>query len=336
MVLNLVLIPPLGATGAALAAAVSSCWPGSASADTRPHRPPPAAADLPGTPRGRRGHGRRDAAHRPSAGARPHAGRPGVRRRAGRVRGAGLPRLALLRDLVRRSGDGGPKPPTFRRWRRVERRGRIPGLFVAPFGELGGSEMVLLRVIRALDERFEPHALILTPGGLPEREQAGVPTTRGDLPGKQALARMPALAQREARRLKPQRIAFIHANQAKAALRTFSSAWRAAADEARPCCEGIARAIAARCDRVVCVSRAMTQQFGPRPGRTGERGLSRRRDSRAVDARAGRPPRGVGGPARSRQGLGRAARGGCPPALARTRCPGHDRGPARPDVRARR
>jgi glycosyltransferase involved in cell wall biosynthesis len=143
-------------------------------------------------------------------------------------------------------------------------------LFVAPFGELGGSEMVLLRVIRALDERFEPRALILTPGPLPERlEQAGVPTSVADLPGKQALARMPALAVRESRRLKPQGIAFIHANQAKAALLGILLKRRLGVPllwmKHDHVFDGrIARAIAARCDRVVCVSRAMTEQFGPR------------------------------------------------------------------------
>ena len=45
-----------------------------------------------------------------------------------------------------------------------------------------------------------------------------MPTTVVDLPGKQGVLGMPALALREARRLRPEGIAFIHANQAKAAL----------------------------------------------------------------------------------------------------------------------
>jgi glycosyltransferase involved in cell wall biosynthesis len=147
---------------------------------------------------------------------------------------------------------------------------RIPALFVAPFGELGGSEMVMLRVIRALDERFAPRALILAPGPLAGRlEEAGVPTTVVDLPGKQALARMPAVALREARRLRPEGIAFIHANQAKAALLGILLKRRMGVPlvwmKHDHVFDGrVSRAIATGCDRVVCVSRAMTEQFGPR------------------------------------------------------------------------
>ena len=144
---------------------------------------------------------------------------------------------------------------------------RIRPLFIAPFGELGGSEMVLLRVVRALDERFDPRALVLTPGPLEERlAAAGVPTEVEDLPGKAALVRFPALAARTARRLRGERISFIHANQLKAALLGIPLARRLGVPllwmKHDHVYDGrVSRAVAARCDRVVCVSRAMASDF---------------------------------------------------------------------------
>jgi glycosyltransferase involved in cell wall biosynthesis len=148
----------------------------------------------------------------------------------------------------------------------------IRPLFIAPFGELGGSEMVMLRIVRGLDERFEPHALVLTPGALADRlRQAEVPTGVERLPGKQALLRMPAVALRQARALRGEGISFIHANQAKAAILGAMLAPRLGVPllwmkhdhvfDGRP-----SLALASRCDRVVCVSRAMARQFEPRLG----------------------------------------------------------------------
>jgi glycosyltransferase involved in cell wall biosynthesis len=148
----------------------------------------------------------------------------------------------------------------------------IRPLFIAPFGELGGSEMVMLRVVRALDERFEPRALVLTPGALAERlRDAGVPTEVEDLPGKQALLRMPLLARRLARELRGEGISFIHANQAKAAMLGAMLAPRLGVPllwmKHDHVFDGrFSRALASRCDRVVCVSRAMARQFEPRLG----------------------------------------------------------------------
>jgi glycosyltransferase involved in cell wall biosynthesis len=148
----------------------------------------------------------------------------------------------------------------------------IRPLFIAPFGELGGSEMVMLRIVRGLDERFEPRALVLTPGALPDRlRDAGVPAEVERMPGKQALLRMPAVAWRHARALRGERISFIHANQAKAAILGALLAPRLGVpllwmkhdhvyDGRR------SLALASRCDRVVCVSRAMAGQFEPRLG----------------------------------------------------------------------
>jgi glycosyltransferase involved in cell wall biosynthesis len=148
----------------------------------------------------------------------------------------------------------------------------IRPLFIAPFGELGGSEMVMLRIVRGLDERFEPRALVLTPGALADRlRSAGVPTDVEHMPGKQAVLRMPAVARRQARALRGERISFIHANQAKAAMLGALLAPRLGVPllwmkhdhvyDGRP-----SLALASRCDRVVCVSRAMAAQFERRLG----------------------------------------------------------------------
>jgi glycosyltransferase involved in cell wall biosynthesis len=145
-------------------------------------------------------------------------------------------------------------------------------LFIAPFGEFGGSEMVMFRIVRALDERFEPRALVLTAGALAERlREVGVPTEVEDLPGKQALLRMPVLARRLARELRGEGISFIHANQAKAAILGAMLAPRLGVPllwmKHDHVFDGrFSRALASRCDRVVCVSRAMARQFEPRLG----------------------------------------------------------------------
>jgi glycosyltransferase involved in cell wall biosynthesis len=148
----------------------------------------------------------------------------------------------------------------------------IRPLFIAPFGELGGSEMVMRRIVRGLDERFQPRALVLTPGPLADRlRDIGVPTDVERMPGKQALLRMPAVARRHARALRGEQISFIHANQAKAAILGALLAPRLGVPllwmkhdhvyDGRP-----SLALASRCDRVVCVSRAMAAQFEPRFG----------------------------------------------------------------------
>jgi glycosyltransferase involved in cell wall biosynthesis len=146
----------------------------------------------------------------------------------------------------------------------------IRPLFIAPFGELGGSEMAMLRIGRGLDSRFAPRALVLTRGPLAEHlEEAGVPTQVEHLPGKQGVLRMPALAWRLRRQLRDEQISFIHANQAKAAILGAMLAPRLGVPllwmkhdhvfDGRP-----ARALASRCDRIVCVSQAMAAQFEPR------------------------------------------------------------------------
>jgi glycosyltransferase involved in cell wall biosynthesis len=131
---------------------------------------------------------------------------------------------------------------------------------------------VMLRIVRGLDERFEPRALVLTPGALADRLRSdSVPTGVERLAGKKGLLRMPAVAFRQARALRREGISFIHANQAKAAILGAMLAPRLGVPllwmkhdhvfDGRP-----SLALASRCDRVVCVSRAMAAQFEPRMG----------------------------------------------------------------------
>jgi glycosyltransferase involved in cell wall biosynthesis len=151
----------------------------------------------------------------------------------------------------------------------VSRSGRIGILFLAPFGELGGSELMLARLVGALDERFAPRALVMTRGPLPERlRAAGVATDVEHLPGKQAVARFPLVTRRYAARLRDEPISVIHANGTKAALLGALLGRRLGARllwmKHDHVFDGrVTRALAARCDRVVCVSEAMAAQFPP-------------------------------------------------------------------------
>ena len=143
----------------------------------------------------------------------------------------------------------------------------IRPLFVAPFGEYGGSEMVLLRVIEDLGERFEGRALLLGPGPLERMlSESGLSVDVEPMLGKRALVRFPAAAAAWARRLEDERIDMIHANQAKAAIFSTFLARRLRIPllwmkhdhffDGR-----VAQAIGRRCDHVVCVSHTMAAQF---------------------------------------------------------------------------
>jgi len=140
-------------------------------------------------------------------------------------------------------------------------------LFVAPFGEYGGSEMVLLRVVEDLDESFAGRALLLGPGPLETMlAEAGLGVDVEPMLGKAGLVRFPAAAAAWARRLADERIDLIHANQAKAAIFATFLARRLGLPllwmkhdhffDGR-----VARAIGRRCDHVVCVSHVMAAQF---------------------------------------------------------------------------
>jgi len=140
-------------------------------------------------------------------------------------------------------------------------------LFIAPFGEYGGSEMVLLRVVEDLGDTFAGRALLLGPGELEGMlEAAGVRTEVEPMLGKRGLLRFPGAAARWAKRLAGERIDVIHANQAKAAIFGGSLGRRLDAPllwmKHDHVFDGrFARAIGRRCDHVVCVSEVMAAQF---------------------------------------------------------------------------
>ncbi len=142
-------------------------------------------------------------------------------------------------------------------------------LFIAPFGEYGGSEMVLLRVVEDLDDSFAGRALLLGAGELDEMlEAAGVHTDVEPMLGKQGLLRFPRAVSRWAERLAGERIDVIHANQAKAAIFGAGLARRLDVPLLWMKHDHIfdgrfARAIGRRCDQIVCVSEVMAAQFRP-------------------------------------------------------------------------
>jgi colanic acid/amylovoran biosynthesis glycosyltransferase len=143
-------------------------------------------------------------------------------------------------------------------------------LFLAPYGDFGGSESVLLRLIDRLGEAIEPEAVVMSEGKLAGRlEVAGVPSRVVHLPGKRSVARLPFVARQLAPELEGRGFTFIHANGTKAAILGIRLArslgipivWMKH-DHAY---EGpLTRTLAARCTRVICVSQAMADLLGPR------------------------------------------------------------------------
>jgi glycosyltransferase involved in cell wall biosynthesis len=143
-------------------------------------------------------------------------------------------------------------------------------LFLAPYGDFGGSESVLLRLIDRLGPAIEPEAVVMSEGKLAGRlELAGVPSTVVHLPGKLAVARFPLVVRRLTPELAGRGFTFIHANGTKAALLGIRLARRLGIplvwmkhDHAY---EGpLTRNLAARCDRIICVSQAMADLLGPK------------------------------------------------------------------------
>lgn len=138
-----------------------------------------------------------------------------------------------------------------------------------PFGDYGGSEMVMMRVLRALDESIDVRMLVLTPGPFADMlVDEGYDPQVESLPGKRALARFPALVGSIARRYRHSGIELVHANGIKAALLGVPVArqlnvpviWM----KHDHSYDGrFARAVGRRCDRVVVVSHAMAEQFRP-------------------------------------------------------------------------
>ena len=141
-------------------------------------------------------------------------------------------------------------------------------LFIAPYGDFGGSESVLLKLIEALGDRLDPSAVVMRAGTLAARlREADVPTEVVDLPGRLSMPRIPATAARLAERYAETGLSFIHANGLKAAVLGVPLARRLGVplvwmkhDHAY---EGpLTRLVAARCERVICVSHTMAELLG--------------------------------------------------------------------------
>jgi glycosyltransferase involved in cell wall biosynthesis len=142
-------------------------------------------------------------------------------------------------------------------------------LCIAPFGDYGGSEMVLMRVLRALDDSIDVRLVVLTPGPFADMlVDEGYAPQIENLHGKRAVLRFPALVRSISRRYRDSGIQLVHANGIKAALLGVPVARRLGVPviwmkhdhfyDGR-----FARAVARRCDRVVVVSEAMAEQFRP-------------------------------------------------------------------------
>jgi glycosyltransferase involved in cell wall biosynthesis len=143
-------------------------------------------------------------------------------------------------------------------------------LCIAPFGDYGGSEMVLMRIMRALDESVQVRPVVLTPGPFADMLRAeGFEPQVERLHGKSALARFPRVARALVERYRDQGLQLVHANGIKAALLGIPVARRLGVPllwmkhdhffDGR-----FARAVASRCDHVAVVSEAMALQFRPR------------------------------------------------------------------------
>lgn len=147
--------------------------------------------------------------------------------------------------------------------------GPLRPLLVAPYGELGGSELVMMRVIRAFDDGIQTQALLLGEGGFADLLRAeGVPTEVEDLPGKRGLLRFPGALVRARRRFRDSGISLIHANGTKAVLFSIPLSrllgvpllWM----KHDHFWDGLMSKVLARfCGRLVCVSETMAAQFSP-------------------------------------------------------------------------
>jgi len=144
---------------------------------------------------------------------------------------------------------------------------RTKVLYVLPFGQPGGAESMVSRLLSGLAGSVDASALLLDDGAFASSlRDGGIPVDVVPLPGKQGIARFPAAARAAAGRHAG--VDLIHANGTKGALFGVLLArglgvpivWL----KPDHFFDGrVARAIARRCDRVVCVSEAMAAQFGP-------------------------------------------------------------------------
>ncbi len=143
----------------------------------------------------------------------------------------------------------------------------IRPLFVAPFGALGGQEIVLLRLARSMEDRFDPRALVMTNGPLVQRlSEAGIPTDVEELQGKQGVLHFRSASRSVAARLRAEGISLVHANGIKAALFGIPLAKQLGVPLVWMKHDHVldgwpTRLIGARCDRVVCVNSKMASQF---------------------------------------------------------------------------
>jgi O-antigen/teichoic acid export membrane protein/glycosyltransferase involved in cell wall biosynthesis len=143
---------------------------------------------------------------------------------------------------------------------------RIRVLFVHPFAEEGGSENVLVRLLKELDPRFEPTVLLMEHGPFEERfAELGVPCQVVSLPGKRSVPRFPFAGALTARRLGPE-FDVIHANGTKAAM--FSSYLARRIDvpmlwmkHGHDFDSWAPRLVGPACDRIACVSGAVAATF---------------------------------------------------------------------------
>jgi glycosyltransferase involved in cell wall biosynthesis len=143
-------------------------------------------------------------------------------------------------------------------------------LFVSPYGDIGGAQLVLMRIIDSIGEGFDSRALVLGDGPLAGlMRDHGVPTEVEDLPGRRSTLQFRAAARRVADRFAGEDISLIHANGIKAAVFGIPLSRRLGVPlvwmKHDHVMDGLpSRLLAGRCDRVVCVSRTMASQFPDR------------------------------------------------------------------------
>jgi len=145
----------------------------------------------------------------------------------------------------------------------------IRPLLVAPYGQHGGSEMVMLRMLDRFDERIQAQALLLGGGTFAEMlRERGIPVDVEDMPGKQGVLRFPGALLRARRHFRGAGISLIHANGTKAVLFAIPLSrligvpllWM----KHDHFWDGrVSRLLARFCARLVCVSEGMAAQFPP-------------------------------------------------------------------------
>jgi glycosyltransferase involved in cell wall biosynthesis len=143
-------------------------------------------------------------------------------------------------------------------------------LLVSPYANIGGAQLVLLRIVDAMGDDLEPLGLVMNEGPLAGLlEQRGVPTHVERLPGKRSLLRFRAAAARAAERLRSQQVSLIHANGVKAAVFGMFLSRRLGVPlvwmkHDHVTGRRVTRAVASRCDAVICVSEAMASELSGR------------------------------------------------------------------------